>query len=162
AITDTLDPTSPNYMHWYNPDVPSYQTAVAGCTEDPIVLPVSAVSLHYLLYGAIDGHKSSTAVQCPPAGGTAMGPPLQTGDFTDGTRVPIRRAAAGEAVTAFYDLPALRAATELVLSVPRVGFFSTPAFFANWQTNISNQMRVTMNQTLIVALGSSVDGTDDT
>jgi CTP:molybdopterin cytidylyltransferase MocA len=49
-----------------------------------------------------------------------------------------------------------------VLNVPRVGFFSTPAFFANWQTNTSNQMRVTLNQALIVALGSSVDGTDAT
>jgi len=162
AITDTLDPTSANYMHWYNPDVPSYHMDVAGCTEDPIVLPASAISLHYLLYGAIDGHKSSTAVQCPPAGGTAMGPQLATGDFTDWTMVTIRRPKAGEAVTPFYDLPSLRTATELVLSVPRVGFFSTPAFFANWQTNISNQMRVTMNQTLIVALGSQVDGTDAT
>ncbi|HZU83334.1 MAG TPA: hypothetical protein VE987_10475, partial [Polyangiaceae bacterium] len=60
------------------------------------------------------------------------------------------------------DLPSLRSATELVLAVPRVGFFSTPAFFANWQTNVSNQMRVTMHQTLIVATGSSIDGTDAT
>ncbi len=49
-----------------------------------------------------------------------------------------------------------------MLNIPRVGFFSTPAFFANWQTNTSNTMRVTMNQTLIVALGSMVDGTDTT
>src|SRR5262249_45917802 len=42
------------------------------------------------------------------------------------------------------------------------GFFSTPAFFANWHTNASNQMRVTLNQTLIVATGSSIDGTDAT
>jgi hypothetical protein len=49
-----------------------------------------------------------------------------------------------------------------VLSVPRVGFFSTPAFFANWQTNVSNQMRVTIHQALIVATGSSIDGTDRT
>src|SRR4029079_13702917 len=74
--------------------------------------------------------------------------------------VPIREPAAGEAITPFYDLPTLRSANELVLTIPRIGFFSTPAFFANWQTNISNQMRVTMNQTLIVALGASVHGTD--
>ena len=74
----------------------------------------------------------------------------------------VRRPKAPETVTTFYDLPALRAAQELVLSTPRVGFFSTPAFFANWQTNTSNQMRVTMNQTLIVALGAQVDGTDIT
>jgi hypothetical protein len=76
--------------------------------------------------------------------------------------VTIRQPKPGEAVTNFYDLPALRTASELVLSIPRAGFYSTPAFFANWQTNISNQMRVTMNQTLIVALGAQVDGNDAT
>src|SRR6185312_1121695 len=67
-----------------------------------------------------------------------------------------------EVTTQFYDLPALRSADELVLQIPRSGFFSTPAFFANWQTNTSNQMRVTINQTLIVALGAAIDGSDTT
>jgi hypothetical protein len=53
-------------------------------------------------------------------------------------------------------------ANELVLSTPRPGFFSTPAFFANWPTNQSNQMRVTANQALIVATGHQIDGTDTT
>jgi len=162
ALADTLDPTSPSYMHWYDPDVSLYGSLVAGCAEDPIVLTPSAVSLHYLLYGAIDGHKSATGVQCPPVGGTAIAPQLGSSDFTDWTMVTIRQPRAGEAITNFFDLPALRAANELVLSIPRTGFYSTPAFFANWQTNISNQMRVTLNQTLIVALGASVDGTDST
>jgi hypothetical protein len=161
-IADSLDPTSPNYMHWYNPDVATNDANVAGCTEDPITYPVSGISLHYLLYGALDGHKSSTGVQCPPSGGSATASQLALSDFTDWTLVTIRAPRAGEAVTPFYDLPSLRTATELVLAIPRTGFFSTPAFFANWQTNTSNQMRVTLNQTLIVALGSSVDGTDTT
>ena len=76
--------------------------------------------------------------------------------------VTIRPPNAGEAATQFWNLPALRTASELVLQIPRVGFFCTPAFFANWQTNTSNQMRVTTNQALIVATGSSVDGTDTT
>ena len=76
--------------------------------------------------------------------------------------VTIRPPAAGEAHTRFYDIPALRTATELVLDTPRPGFFSTPAFFANWSTNQSNQMRVTTNQALIVATGMDVDGTDTT
>jgi hypothetical protein len=46
--------------------------------------------------------------------------------------------------------------------MPRVGFFSTPAFFANWQTNASNQMRVTTSQALIVATGSAIDENDRT
>ena len=161
-IADSLNPASLNYMHWYNPDVATNNAAVAGCTEDPITFLPIGVSLHYLLYGSLDGHKSSTGVQCPPTGGSATAAQLALADFTDWTMVTIRQPRAGEAVTPFYDLPSLRTATELVLSIPRTGFFSTPAFFANWQTNDSNQMRVTLNQTLIVALGSSIDGTDGT
>ena len=161
-IADTLNPASPSYMHWYNPDVATSNASVAGCTEDPIAFLPVGVSLHYLLYGALDGHKSSTGVQCPPAGGSASAAQLATSDFTDWTMVTIRAPRAGESVTPFYDLPALRAAKELVLQIPRAGFFSTPAFFANWQTNISNQARVTLNQTLIVALGAQVDGNDGT
>src|SRR5262249_37553125 len=37
-----------------------------------------------------------------------------------------------------------------------------PAFFANWPTNSSNQMRVTVNQALIVATGTAIDGLDTT
>jgi hypothetical protein len=165
-IKDTLDPTNTtSYMHWYDPDVTTANMAIAGCTVDPLVYPASAVTLHYLLYGSLDGHKNPTAggANCPPVGGTAAAPQLSAAtDFSDWMMVTLREPAMNEAVTKFYDLPTLRTATELVLSVPRVGFFSTPAFAANWQTNISNQMRVTMNQTLIVALGAQVDGSDTT
>ena len=54
-----------------------------------------------------------------------------------------------------YDLPALRAATTLTLSLPRFGFYTTPAFLALWNTNDSNQHRVTANQALLVALGQA-------
>jgi len=91
-----------------------------------------------------------------------MGTQFQPTDSSDWTMVTVRPPAAGEATSAFYDLPALRSATELVLQIPRAGFFTTPAFFANWQTNTSNQMRVTMNQTFIIATGAQVDGTDTT
>jgi hypothetical protein len=67
-----------------------------------------------------------------------------------------------ETVTPFWDLPAMRTANTLLLKTPRQGFFSTPAFNANWSTNQSNQMRVTINQTLIVATGQGIDGTDAT
>jgi hypothetical protein len=161
-IADTLDPTNANYMHWYNPDAATHDSTIAGCATDPIVYPPSAFTLHDLLYGALDGRNLADGTNCPAAGGSATAPQLTAGDFTDWTLVTIRPPATGEAVTTFYDLPTLRSATTLVLSIPRVGFFSTPAFFANWQTNTSNEMRVTMNQTLIVALGASVDGTDNT
>ncbi|HEY1691868.1 MAG TPA: hypothetical protein VGG39_06885 [Polyangiaceae bacterium] len=161
-IAETLDPTSPNYMHWYDPDVATADSTMAGCTEDPIVYPADASTLHYLLYGSLAGYKGTTGNQCPNVSGSSSAPQLQTGDFTDWSMVTIRAPNAGESTTTFYDLPTLRQANELVLDIPRVGFFSTPAFFANWQTNTSNTMRVTMNQTFIVALGSMVDGTDTT
>jgi len=161
-IAESLDPTSPNYMHWYNPDVATEDSQIPGCAADPIVYPSSALTLHWLLYGSLENRKGTGGVTCPQFGGTAAAPQLTADDFNDWKMVTIRQPQGAEPASLFYDLPALRNATDLVLSIPRVGFYSTPAFFANWQTNISNQMRVTMNQTLIVALGSSVDGTDTT
>jgi hypothetical protein len=162
-IAQTLDPASPNFMHWYDPDVATNDMQVAGCAQDPLVYdPGSAITLHYLLYGALDGRKNPTGgPNCPPAGGSAAAPQLDvTKDFSDWKMVTLRPPKGPETVTPFYDVPALRAASQLVLTTPRTGFFTTPAFFANWQTNTSNQMRVTMNQTLIVALGAQVDGTE--
>jgi hypothetical protein len=165
-LTDSVDPTSANYMHFYDPDVGSTTSNanIAGCEVDPIVYPPNALTLHWLLYGSLDGYANPTkgGARCQQAPGSAKAPQLQASDFSDWQMVNIRLPNAGEAITAFYDVPKLRAATELVLDIPRVGFFSTPAFFANWQTNTSNTMRVTMNQTFIVALGSMVDGTDVT
>jgi hypothetical protein len=162
-ISETLDPTSPNYMHWYNPDAATEDATVPGCAADPIRYRPSALTLHFLLYGSLDNRRGVGGVGCSQLAGTAAATQFQLPtDFTDWKMVTIRKPNAGEAVSAFYDLPALRNASELVLQVPRVGFFTTPAFFANWQTNISNQARVTMNQTLIVALGAQVDGTDST
>jgi hypothetical protein len=161
-LAQTLDKTNANYMHWYDPDAATEDASIAGCAMDPIVYPVSAMTLHWLLYGSLDNRKLADGTSCPQLGGTAAAPQLTAADFSDWTLVTVRPPNTGEATTAFYDLPTLRSASELVLGVPRVGFFTTPAFFANWQTNISNQMRVTMNQTLIVALGAQVDGSDTT
>jgi hypothetical protein len=161
-VTESVDPTSPNFMHWYDPDVATAGSQIAGCQTDPITYAPSAIALHYLLYGSLDNRKAATGAACGVLGGSAMAPQLQPGDFTDWTLVTIRPPASGETVTQFWNLPALRTASELVLQIPRVGFFSTPAFFANWQTNTSNEARVTAHQALIVGTGSSVDGTDTT
>ena len=161
-VDQTLDAGSTNFMHWYDPDVATANASIAGCNVDPIVYPASAMTLHYLLYGALAGWTNDAGTKCPPVNGGSTAPQLQAGDFSDWTMVTLRPPASGEAVTTFYDLPTLRQATTLVLQTPRVGFFSTPAFAANWPTNTSNTMRVTMNQTFIVALGSMVDGTDTT
>jgi len=161
AITDTLNPASPNYMHWYDPDVANDSVMGAGCAQDPIVYPAAADTLHYLIFGSLLGYTNATGGKCLQYGGTATAPQLTAEDFSTWKMVTLRAPAAGETTTAFYDLATLRSATELVLTTPRLGFF-TPAFFANWQTNTSNQMRVTINQALIVALGAAVDGTDPT
>jgi hypothetical protein len=161
-IAETLDPASPNYMHWYDPDVALGGKKDPACYEDPIVFPSRADGLHFLLYGSLIGRKNAAGANCLQFGGTAAAAQLTQDDFSTWKMVTIRPPADGESPTPFYDLPTLRASDELVILTPRVGFFSTPAFFANWQTNTSNQMRVTINQTLIVATGAAIDGTDRT
>src|SRR6202035_1565532 len=124
AISETLDPTSANYMHWYDPDVATTaDSMISGCNTDPIVFSGNAATsqtLHYLLYGTLIGWTGTGGVKCTQYGGTAKAWQL----------VPTPPPGSGEATTPFYDIPSLRSATELVLNIPRVGFFSTPAFFA--------------------------------
>jgi hypothetical protein len=159
-LAETVDPASPNFMHWHNPDLAKLEAAQAGCGTDPVVFDTklqTGSAVHRLIQGSFDPR--------PPCGGfagSANAGQFAAEDYADWKMVTIRPPMAGEAPTPFYDIPRLRMTSELLLLVPRVGFFSTPAFFANWQTNESNQMRVTANQMLIVALGSSVDGTDTT
>jgi hypothetical protein len=162
-LAQTLDPTSPNYMHWYDPDVATAYAGMPSCQADPLVLPPVAITLHYLFLGSIDARGTMAAgAICPRFPGTPSAPQFSADDFGNWTMVTVRPPRAGEATTKFYDLPTLRTTRELVLNTPRVGFFSTPAFFANWPTNVSNQARVALHQALIVATGSSVDGTDTT
>ncbi|HEY2734798.1 MAG TPA: hypothetical protein VGI70_12475, partial [Polyangiales bacterium] len=85
----------------------------------------------------------------------ASKPYFTTQDMSDWQWVNVRPLNSGEAYVQPYDLPTLRKTTELALKLPRVGFFTTPAFLALWNTNDSNQHRVTANQTLLVALGHS-------
>ena len=94
------------------------------------------------------------------AGGVGFTSPNVTAQDVIWRPVTVRLAEAGEKLTPFYDLPTLRAANEIVVRTPRVGFFSTPAFFANWATNNSNQHRDTLNQALIVGLGRSINPVD--
>lgn len=161
-IADSVNPASPNFMHWYTPDLPGLTFPDTTCNAlDPISFNASSLDLHALLYGEIPNHPGPSG-NCGARAGSVMSPQVAATDFTAWKLVTIRAPMTGEARTVFYDLPALRKATELVLSTPRPGFFSTPAFFANWPTNSSNQMRVTVNQALIVATGTAIDGTDPT
>ena len=161
-IAQTLTVGGANYMHWFNPDLATQMYPDPTCNfADPITVTVSSDQLYRLIYGEIPPHKVGT-VACPIRGGTGKGTQMLDTDFTDWKMVTIRPPNAGEQPTAFYDLPTLRSATEIVVRTPHPGFFSTPAFQANWPTNSSNQMRVTLNQALIVATGMQIDGSDGT
>jgi hypothetical protein len=83
-------------------------------------------------------------------------PYYTTSDLTDWRPVTLHALGAGEARIQPYDLPSLRKANALGLTLPRVGFYTTPAYLALWNTNDSNQHRVTANQTLLVALGAAL------
>lgn len=78
-------------------------------------------------------------------------------DFSNWTMTNVREPKSGEATTTAANAAT---ATELVLNTQRAGFFTTPAFLAGWQTNLSNQYRATTNQAMIVALSHAIDGTN--
>jgi hypothetical protein len=105
-----------------------------------------------------DSDKGKYAIQCD--GGQSFKPILANAEDSLWRPVTIRAPMAGEKLTPFYDLKTLRTKNEIVSRIPRVGFFSTAAFFANWQTNKSNQARDAMNQTLVVAIGKSINPVD--
>jgi hypothetical protein len=162
-IEQSIDPSGPAFMHWYDPDVATANAQIPGCQRDPLSLPPVAISVHYLLLGSIDATGSQQAgAVCPRFPGSLRAPQLVPADFDTWSMTTLRKPNPGESHTAFYDLPTLRSGTELVLDTPRAGFFSTPAFFANWKTNVSNQIRVLADQALIVATGTAVESTDMT
>ncbi len=80
-IEQTVDPASPNYMHWYDPDVGSLGFVDPTCNADPIVMPVAAYSVHYLLYGAVAA-RTIGIKNCLPKSGTAAAIQMAPTDFT--------------------------------------------------------------------------------
>jgi hypothetical protein len=145
-LEQMVDPSSPLFFH-----VQYAPPAKPGCE-----LPLNVKG-----FGALATMANMLFGKNPLACGNGT-PLFSEGDWDDWRMITVRAPNAGEERSVFWNLPGLRGATELVLDAPRVGFMTTPAFFANWPTNDSNQMRVTMNQTLIVALGTSFDDRDTT
>ncbi|GAC1352287.1 MAG: hypothetical protein NVS3B20_10100 [Polyangiales bacterium] len=149
-VTESVDRASPNFMHWSLP----HGAKVKNCPDLIYTHPLASVSVTNL-FSVFMGALPNSPSTCNNWGVDSTF--IANGDFDDWQLVTVRPPAPGVPPTDFFNLPALRKATELVLDIPRVGFFSTPAFFANWTTNNGNQARVTMNQTAIVALGTSFD-----
>ena len=91
-------------------------------------------------------------------GGKAAGIELE--DFTQWNEVTIRPLGQKTRLR-YYDLISIRKAVHqdktLDLEMPRVGFFTTPAYLAHWRTNADNSFRVTTNQALIIGLNHSFE-----
>jgi hypothetical protein len=160
-LTDTLNPSSPNYMVF--DDAPP----AAGRTSFNVGMGFmncagTAVVNQYYGYSQLFQRLFGNTARNPFVG---MGPaclehaskPIYTtSDLTDWMPVTVTAKAASAAYIQPYDLPTLRNTTTLPLAIPRIGYYTTPAFLALWNTNDSNQHRVTANQTLMVATGQSL------
>jgi len=175
ALTDTLNPSSPNYMVF--DDEPPANSAGAfyltptcrgGTTMDSNGNPVTVVTFggasnnaaptggYAQLFQRLIGYTPRWPFLGTPTCWEHPSKPYMTDqDLSDWQWVTIAQKASTDAYIQPYDLPTLRTTTTLKLALPRVGFYTTPAFLAIWNTNDSNQHRVTANQTLLAALGES-------
>jgi hypothetical protein len=156
-LEDTLNPASPNYMIFSDerPTTGGIGVLTPTCQGTPgKIMPFEGYGLLFQrLFGLTP--RSSYLTQKPECWEHASKPYFTTQDLSDWQWVNIRPMKSGEAYVQPYDLPTLRKATEIAVALPRVGFYTTPAYLALWSTNDSNQHRVTANQTLLVALGQS-------
>ena len=163
-LADSLNPSSANYMVFYAPQLTTaYDTL---CPQDPIVYnggtgqPSVTLAMYLMLQGAPAAFNVTTSTgtthRCQPPAFPAGTAPLTVADTQQWQLINVRGPGAGETTTPVFDLLGFRAGHDLVMRTPRVGFFTTPSFLAEWNTNNSNQARVTLNQTLIVALGHAM------
>ena len=164
-LSETLDRQSPNYMIFYAPQL--IGAAYDGlCPQDPIVYDgrTGQSSVSVSLYVTLQGKPKSFSVpdangkehNCQPPAFPAAYQPLTVADSQQWHMVEIVQAGPDQGVSSVLDLVNFRTGGNLLLRTPRVGFFTTPSFLAEWNTNNSNQARVTANQTLIVALGHAI------
>ncbi len=163
AVADSLDPASAHFMVFYAPQLAAPYDPL--CPQDPVVYnggtgqPSVTNALLVTLEGAPPGFNIPSGAgthRCQPPAFPAGTAALTVADTQQWQLVNVRAPAAGEATTPVFALAGFRAGHDLVLHTPRVGFFTTPSFLAEWNTNNSNQARVTLNQTLIVALGRAI------
>ncbi len=160
-IEQIVDPTSPNYLT-FGDVAPTLNvgkpTIVCRGTAGMVSSFNGFSTLFQVMLGLIPQYSTTTAagVTTDVCDRHASRPYFTLSDVSDWQWVNVRALAAGETRVMPYNLPALRQAAELALALPRVGFYTTPAFLALWNTNDSNQHRVTANQTLLIALGASL------
>jgi hypothetical protein len=162
-LTDTLNPSSPNYMV-FDDELPAttgkgfvlQPTCQGTATVNPFGGSEANTGGYAQLFQRLIGYTPRWQfLASPQCWEHPSKPYFTTADTTDWQWVTVRAQNAGEAYVQPYDIPTLRTTTTLALKLPRVGYYTTPAFLALWNTNDSNQHRVTANQTLLVALGQS-------
>ena len=167
-LEDSLNPASPNYMVFDDQppaaggtsfgSIMGANTCRGGTNGAGAAVPYSMNSGYATLFQRLLGMTPRSpfeAVKQTTCFEHASKPYFTTTDVSDWQMVTIHPLQSGEAYVQPYDLPTLRKTTDLGLKLPRTSFFTTPAFLALWNTNDSNQHRVTANQTLLVAFGAS-------
>ena len=136
-LTDSLDPKSVNFMKF----ALEFRRPPEGKCLDILGTPLPGDFKRLMrVFGG-------NSPNCPPL----VSPLLAAQDHVL-RPITVRKAQAGEPKVPFWDLYVLRELDELALVGDHVSFFTTPAFFANWPSNLDNAHRVTANQALIVAL----------
>lgn len=158
ALDESTAPQSDNFLKFYSAQV----AAASGDCHKPIVVDTqnNRLTLYTLTFGEtlmsfFMGQSFASGLCRYPARETV----LAESDFNTWRMMTIRAPKSGEKRTWLYELARFRTGSELVFTKPHVGFYTTPAFLYTWQTNSSNQARVTVNQTLITAVGRRFDGT---
>jgi hypothetical protein len=123
-----------------------------GAIPDPQIMP--SPQFLAMLFGR---------VQCRGKGDLKYTGPVTPADHTDARAVSLETTQ-GKALdfTDVASLRAIKAGAAVRLHTPRPGFFSASVFLDNWPTNKDNAFRVTLNQTLMVALGSTFSMSDPT
>jgi hypothetical protein len=186
-LADSGNPASPNYLKFYA-DLPTMYGEYDGQTKDvaaycakldPVVMNAQSgfalgSNLASWLYSFLRGENfwffdppgQPNNTWCQAGGGTTdshnISHPaaLTAADYTDWRMVTINSASDAVPETLFFDIEGNRKSTSLNLYEQRVGYFTTPSFFAQYPTNLSNQARATINQTMIIGLGQAFDGSD--
>lgn len=170
-LSQALDPSSPNFAKFWHgalAGLPAECNVAASQTIDTTQVVNGkwrlggGVTPSFFVFSAVVlGRHQGVTRQGQTAcnsGASNKTPLLGRGDFSDWRKVKIRRPDAGETPTLFYDVEQMRSMTEMALHTERLGFMTTPGFFSTWMNNEDNAARVTINQTLIVALGKSFEG----
>lgn len=160
-VTDSLDSTSPNFMKFTFPG--PQPTGCATTAQTFLSTGSGSGNFYQNLFSFLMG--SATINPCgitnPP--GAQFTPLYNDADWSDwrAVEVDVDNTTPGASPT-FYDLTNLRSASKITLHTDRMSFFGTLAFAANWGTNVTNEDRVTANQSLIVGIGQSIAGDQST